>query len=134
MGFNMEINEEEHLYRAVKRSKKNCLDGDRVTSALYKYDRLGISVDRDGGRDTDDIIVFMRNNPSLYPRVKGIAELTARDCFSAGATVKANPTIENKYHANIFLDESDSHKQSLQALQLADASTLIFFDENIEWV
>ena len=126
----VQINEQ--LHRAVKRSKPDWLDvQNRPTSAMFKDDN-GVSVDRDGGREECDIIEFMRTI-SLPRRVKGIARLSAEACFQAGCDVKPASSDKNPYHANIFLDSSDIHKQNIQALKLARVSEIIFLDDKMEW-
>lgn len=127
-----DIQVHEQLYRAVKRSRPDWLDGNnRPTSAMFK-DADGVSVDRDGTRGETEIINFMCEI-SLPKRVKGIVRLSASECFSAGTKVEAAPSEVNPYHANIFLDSSDIRRQNIQALKLARASSLIFFDTAKEW-
>ena len=127
------VKENELLYRAIKRSKKDCLAGKRITPALFKYEKGGISVDRNVNRQRTEVIEFMRNNPRLYNRVKGVAELSVTDCKRLGTSVIADPSDENPYHANIFLDENDEFKQNIQALGLADACKLVFYNEEMQW-
>ena len=130
--LNEKIQESEDLYRAVKRSRPDWLDGNNIpTSAMFK-DNNGVSVDRDGGRNVAEIIRFMCD-VSFSKRVKGIVRLSAGECFLSGCEVKAAPSEINPYHANIWLDVSDIRRQNIQALKLARASKLIFFDETKEW-
>ena len=127
-----DIREHEQLYRAVKRSRPDWLDGRNIpTSAMFK-DTNGVSVDRDGGRDKSEIISFMCE-VSLPKRVKGIVKLSVTDCRETGAEVESAASEVNPYHANIFLDSSNIYKQNIQALKLARASELIYFDEAKEW-
>ena len=132
MLLSEDIQDNEQLYRAIKRSKPDWLDGKNIpTSAMFK-DENGVSVDRDGGRNEADVIDFMKNG-KLFPRVKGIARISANDCFSCGADVKADPSKDNPYRANIFLDAEDIFRQNLQALKLARASRIVFFDDSKTW-
>lgn len=127
-----DIQAHEQLYRAVKRSKPDWLDSNnRPTSAMFKDDG-GVSVDRDGARGEPEIFNFMCEI-SLPKRVKGIVRLPVSECFSAGTKVEAAPSEVNPYHANIFLDSHDIRVQNIQALKLARASRLVFFDEAKEW-
>ncbi|MBQ7168566.1 MAG: hypothetical protein IJR63_01520 [Synergistaceae bacterium] len=127
-----DIQNHERLYRAVKRSKSYWLDSqNRPTSAMFK-DVNGVSVDRDGGREEPEIVRFMCE-VSLPKRVKGIASLSVSECLETGADVAPAPSKVNPYHANIFLDSSDFRRYNVQALRLARASKLIFFDEAKEW-
>lgn len=124
------ISENEFLYRAIKRSKPCWLDEGKPTPAMYKDD--GNSVDRDAGREFEEIIEFMRNG-KLFPRVKGIVEISARDCLRIETKVTADPNDDNPYHANIWLNSDDIRMQNLRALQLADASEVVFLDEEMMW-
>ena len=127
-----DIHATEQLYRAVKRSRPDCLDrNNRPTAAMFK-DTDGVSVDRDGGRKDAECIKFMCE-VTFPKRVKGVARLSALECLNAGTEVKAAPTSTNPYHANIFLDSSDIRRQNIQALKLARASSLIFLDKFKEW-
>ena len=127
-----DIQANEQLYRAVKRSKPDWLDdNNRPTSAMFK-DANGVSVDRDCAREEPEIINFMCD-VSLPKRVKGIVRLSASECFETGAKVKAAPSEINPYHANILLDAADIRRYNIQALKLARASKLVFFDETKEW-
>lgn len=126
------IQESEELYRAVKRSKPDWLDGRNIpTSAMFK-EANGVSVDRDGGRNEPEIIRFMCD-VSFPKRLKGIIKISAEECFLSGCEVKAAPSENNPYHANIFLEASDMRRKNIQALKLAKASKLIFFDKTKEW-
>ena len=127
-----DIQAHEQLYRAVKRSRPDWLDSsNRPTSAMFK-DADGVSVDRDGTREEPEIFSFMCEI-SFPKRVKGIVRLPASACFGAGTKVEAAPSEGNRYHANIFLDSHDIRIQNIQALKLARASSLVFFDETKEW-
>ena len=127
-----EIQRNENLYRAIKRSNSNWLDDNNLpTSAIFKDDN-GVSVDRDGNRDENDIIGFMQNI-SFPRRVKGIVRVSAEECFTVGANAEPAPTERNPYHANIFLNTDNIFKQNLQAHKLADACRLIFFDKEKKW-
>ena len=94
-------------------------------------DKKGNSVDRDGGRSVDEIVDFMRET-TFGKRLKGVVELDAGKCMETGARVCPDPTDKNPYHANIFIDE-DELIGNLQALQLADMSSVVFVDEEVRW-
>ena len=121
----------ESLYRVVKRSRPDCITANRkVSPALYK-DSNGVSVDRDGGRSEEEIVRFI-TEVTFPRRAKAIASLLVSTCYGVGSRVEAKPSETNPYHANIYLD-SDEEKGNLQALQLADASQVIYFNEDVEW-
>ena len=126
------ISDDEFLYRAIKRSRPDWLDGGKPTSAMYK-DYGGNSVDRDGKRELSQIIDFMRNG-HLFPRVKGIVEIEAAKCLEIGTVVIAAPSDDDVFHANILLNTEDINIQNLRALQLADASRIVFEDDDMKWV
>ena len=128
------IQDNEQLYRAVKRSRPDWLDGSNIpTSAMFK-DSNGVSVDvdRDGNREESEIFKFMRE-VSLPKRVKGIVRLAVSECRKTGTKVESAPSEVNPYHANILLDSDDIRRYNIQALKLARASKLVFFDESKEW-
>lgn len=126
------VGKDEKLYRAVKRSKPSWIDGDNVSSAMFKDER-GVSVDRDGNRSENDIIVFMQNG-NLKGRVKAIIKVLAKDCYDIHTRLTANPSDDNPYHANIWLDEDNVNIQNLQAKRLADCSERVFYNDNMNWI
>lgn len=121
----------ESLYRVVKRSRPDCITANgKVSPALYK-DSNGVSVDRDGGRNEEEIVRFI-TEVTFPRRAKAIASLLSSTCYGVGFRVEAAPSEINPYHANIYLDE-DEQKGNLQALQLADECQVVYFDEDVEW-
>ena len=67
--------ENELFFRAIKRSRPDCIEKGRVTSALFKEKAgEGISVDREAGRREIEIVSFILNG-KIKGRVKGIAKL-----------------------------------------------------------
>lgn len=125
------VQKDELVYRAVKRSKPNWLEGTKATSAMFK-DIGGNSVDRDAGRSRKDVITFM-DTGVFAKRLKGIVELHAGACMDIGAKIIPAPNEVNPYHANIFLSE-DEAMANVQALMLADMATLIHYNIEMEWV
>ncbi len=128
------INQNELLYRAIKRSKPEWFENEKPTPAMFK-ETGGNSVDRDGGREESEIIRFM--NEETFPgRLKGVVRLSAGECMSGPNAVKvvADPSKDNPYHANIFLCENDIFKYDLQALKLSDISTVVYINQNMDWV
>ena len=132
MGLSSDIKDEEHLYRVVKRSRPDCMINKRVSPGLFK-EKDGVSVDRDGGRTLDEIISFITSN-TFGKRAKGIVELSAGDCFSIEVNISSDPSDNNPYHANMWLDMTDENKYNLQALRLADMCNVVFYDEDIAWI
>lgn len=121
----------ETLYRVVKRSMPACITEERMaTPALFK-DREGVSVDRDGGRDEEDIKLFIKE-VTFKERTKAIGKVLSGFCFSIGAKVQPDPLEDNPFHANIILDD-DEKISNLQALQLADHCVIIEYYEDVKW-
>ena len=127
------INEEEFFFRAIKRSRPDCVEGGRVTSALFKEERgFGVSVDRDAQRKEEEVIAFMLNG-NLSGRVKGIANFLAIWCEVIGAKISETPSNDNPYHIDIFLDQENEQRQDIQAWQLAKACNVVYEDKNMAW-
>ena len=132
MGLPNIVERDESLYRVVKRSRWDCLTrSGRATIALFK-DSNGVSVDRDGDRSENEIIKFIVTE-SFPKRAKGVTVVSAGYCMDVSAEVKAAPSDNNPYHANIYMSE-DEKIRKVQALKIADSSKLIYFDEEMEWV
>jgi hypothetical protein len=128
------IKGEENLYRAIKRSKRDWLDANgKPTSVMFK-DENGNSVDRDAGREMNDIIRFMKQGV-FKKRLKGVVRVNAGKCMEPPiqAIVKAAPSNENPYHANIYIDKNKQIGQ-LQAFMLADSSEVVYEDKSMDWV
>lgn len=128
------IDENEKLYRAIKRSKPSWLDLGKPSSAMFKDDD-GVSVDRDGGRNLSEVIDFMETG-IFKKRLKGVCCLNAKECICepVNAYVCADATEGNPYHALIFSNENKEGLSSIQALQLADLCELVYLNEEMEWV
>ncbi len=125
------IQENEMLYRAIKRSRPDWLEYGRPSSAMFK-DRNGNSVDRGDNRSLDLIVQFMMA-VTFGRRLKGVVELNAGECMEIGVKVNAAPTENNPYHANIYIDE-DEQRGALQALMLADISRMVYINREVDWV
>lgn len=124
------VKDTERLYRAVKRSRPGWLDYGKPTSAMFR-DSNGVSVDRDGERDEDDIIDAQKTN--FGKRLKGVTKVGAKNCYDVGATIEAAPSEDNIYHANIWLDLTDKKKEMLQAYMIAQAAEIVYIDDSVEW-
>jgi hypothetical protein len=124
---------DELLYRGIKRSQPSTVrpDGRRVTSALFK-DANGVSVDRMGGRTEQAVIVQMKE--FFQSRLKGVARLKEQAVMQAEACALPAPTDKNPYHAEIYANIKKQPLTNLQCLKLADACTLIFLDEKVQWI
>lgn len=125
------------IYRRVK-SKPIFMKNDRPSSALFK-DSKGVSVDRDAGRDVEDIISDEERLHTLYisglsdeeikecgEELKAIIQLTDLQCDSVGACVIPDPIHgENEYHALLQKSETEIQLSKSQAKTLAKLATVI---------
>lgn len=125
------------IYRRVKSKPVFMKDG-RPSSALFK-DSKGVSVDRDAGREINDIISDEERLHSLYTNglsdeeirergeeLKAIIELTDSQCDSVDACVLPNPISgENEYHALLQKSETEIQLSKSQAKTLAKSATII---------
>ena len=70
--MDIEVKENENLYRAVKRSNPDYIIGkNKVSSAMFK-DESGVSVSRDGGRSEKEVISSFKDSPFWSKRLKAI--------------------------------------------------------------
>lgn len=98
------VDDEEWLYRYIPNSpimSKYDNEGNfvRFTSAALK-DSLGLSVDRDGKRNEEEIIEALLNFDNR-DEDGGILKVQTGDCRKKDAEVKSAPTESNIYHAEI---------------------------------
>lgn len=122
------IRSEEILYRAVKPKPVFWKEGGRVTSALFK-DSKGVSVDRDGGRSTEEVISNFITKMG-EENVVATAFLSAQECFDIDAVVLPKPIDGNEYHAEIHHSETQIELTKKQAKALADCCKLVFVKES----
>lgn len=122
----------EEVYRAVKRSKPSCIDEKRgrVTSALFK-DEQGVSVDRQGGRTRRASTEAMQKY--FQARLKAVAMVQGKDIADAHVQPIPAPSVENAYHMELFADMERTPVTQLQALQLADAASIILWEKGVAW-
>jgi hypothetical protein len=121
MGFSEHspITEDEDLYRAIH---PHHWSGDRPSSACFKQTG-GPSVDRDGGRDEEEIFSAIDDRQGTD---YGIGELSADFCLSETEVhIEPEPLDDNKYHATIYKSEDlDTHPPTSQARKLAKHATV----------
>lgn len=99
------IDDKEILYRAIP---KNPImwkaEINRPSSAVFKDER-GLSVDRDGGRNEQQVISDFDNR---LPG-RGLVSILTKTCREIGTKPIAKPLEDNIYHAEIH-DENGSVK------------------------
>ncbi len=118
----VDVQEYEQLYRAVKRSQPSVVDANgRPTSALFKQDD-GVSVDRDGERDEPIIVESFQNR--LGKRLNGLVKVSAGVCLNNDMAVIPEPS-HNEYHAEIFENEQKEPLSSKHAYLLAKNAEIV---------
>lgn len=121
----------EKLYRAVKRSKPDTLNAkNKATSALFKGEK-GISVDRDMGRAETEVIDALKKH--FKERCKAIVTFPARECKENGILIVPTPSQGNVFHAELYDGEERNELTSVQCLILADISTTVYYNNEIQW-
>ena len=117
------VQRDEMLYRVIKRSQPDTIDGKgNPTSALFKQED-GVSVDRDGDRDESVIVGTF----------KGLAKVQASICIDNDMAVIPE-TKSNIYHAEIFENINKEPLTQLKALILADNSQIVVYNPEVKWV
>lgn len=125
------------VYRRVK-SKPIFMKEGRPTSALFK-DSKGVSVDRDAGRNIEDIIADEERLHALYTvgltdeeikengeELKAIISLTDEQCNSVSACIIPDPIPgENENHALIQKSETEIQLSKSQARNLAKMAVIV---------
>lgn len=106
------IEDTEILYRAIP---KNPImwksEFNRPSSAVFKDER-GVSVDRDGGRNKQQVIIdFDKRMPK-----RGIVSILTKICREIGTNPIAKPEKDNIYHAEIH-DNDGTPKIKLSKLR-----------------
>ena len=125
------VQRNEMLYRVIIRSQPDTIDNaGRPTSALFKQEN-GVSVDRDGERDEQDIIGTFKDR--FGKRYKGLVRVGADICIDNNMAVI--PEISsNIYHAEIFENIERDPLGQLKALILADKSEVVTYEPEVDWV
>ena len=108
------IEDNEMLYRAVRKSYPDGFKNGKATPALF-LDPDGASVDRDGERDESVIIDILKNRFKNYNTA---VKIQAGTCREIGTYPIPKPT-KNKYHAEIHESETEVEISLLKATQLA---------------
>lgn len=125
------------IYRRVK-SKPIFMKDGKPSSALFK-DSNGVSVDKDAGRDVEEIIADEERLHTLYNRnlteeeirergeeLRAIVRLTDNQCDDANVCVIADPIEgENENHALLQKSEEEIQLTKGQARMLARQATIV---------
>lgn len=95
-----EFAKEENLFRSVPNLPEFWKDGeDRPTTALFKT-KIGVSVDRDGGRSSSDIVSSFKSRFG-DETIKAVLFINAGICMEIGTHLVYAPVADNVYHAEI---------------------------------
>ena len=125
------VQKNELLYRVIKRSQPDSIDENgRPTSALLKQ-KDGVSVDRDGEREEEEIINTFKNR--FNTRFKGLVRVGANICIDNFMAVIPE-TSSNIYHAEIFENKNKVPLSQLKALILADNSDIVVYQPKVNWI
>lgn len=123
-----EIGDDEDLYRAVPNNPhftKEEPDGSiRLTSALFK-DSNGVSVDREGDRDEEDIIGNFKERKPGY----GLAKISAGDCRESNTKPVWDPQEDNYYHSLIIRENDQLQLTRGQAKKLQRKCEQLYLPE-----
>ena len=124
------VTRNEMLYRVVKRSQPDSMNADgQPTSALFKQED-GVSVDRDGERDEEEIVNTFRTR--FTKRFKGLVRVSAGVCIDNCMAVIPEDE-NNKYHVEIFENFEKTPLSSLNALILADCARVVIYAPSVQW-
>lgn len=105
----------------------------RPTSASLKCAK-GISVDRDGGRTTDQIVNTFKSRLNNEP-IRAVFFFSAGRCSEIPTYIQPdpiedneNPEKNNPFHANILDSETTIELDSKKAKQLANMAVVVYLD------
>jgi hypothetical protein len=117
------VENSEKLFRAIKpppqfwSTKEN-----RPSSALFK-DTHGVSVDRNGEREQDDVNSFFK---SRFENLRGLALIYASTCLEVNCRVFPKQEDGNPFHAHIE-GETELELKNSQARHIAKNCSFIEF-------
>jgi len=94
---NSNIKDSENLYRAVRPWKLFWREKKKKLATAAFVDAKGLSVDRDGERELNEVVSDFKNRKLEGSLVSGVA----KDCKEIGTHLEAKPT-KNIYHALIL--------------------------------
>lgn len=118
------IPDTEKLYRVVKTYPNWWkLSTNRPSSAVFK-DSNGVSVDRQGDRNQNDIINTLKSRFIL----KAILSVLTGKCIEIGTFPIYNPSQTNIYHAEIHESENKTLISSSKARRLSKMAEIVFLN------
>lgn len=117
------VDPSENLYRAI-RTIPFLWDNEsnRPSTAAFK-DPKGLSVDRDGHRSDDEMITTFKDR---FGELKSVVRISASYCYEISAHVVANPSKNNKFHAEIHNTETEKKLSKSKQLKLSKNCEIIY--------
>lgn len=122
------IEDDELLYRMVKKSDPDSFIDGKPTAALF-MDAGGASVDRDGGREEQEIVNKFKWRFRRNDDFKTAVKIGAGICRKIGTYPNPIGNHKNKYHAEIWESDKESLISLMKAIQLAEQCTEIEYCE-----
>ena len=104
------IKDEEKLYRAILNKMPNAIIDGRVLPSVFLQENTGTSVDRDGGREHNEILETLKNRFNRNGKEDnylGAASITAKECRAAKTYPNPCGNKKNIFHAEIQESETE---------------------------
>ena len=118
------IEDNEMLYRVVRKSYPDSFIDGKPTAALF-IDSNGVSVDRDGGRNEEEIVNTFKNRFEKYDDYGHSVKIKAGTCRKIGTYPNPIGNKKNIFHAEIHESEAEVQISLFKALQLANACKVV---------
>lgn len=118
------IENEEILYRVVRNSYPNAFVNGKPTAALF-MDARGVSVERDGDRPEEKIVMVFKSRFGNHDDYKTSVKISAGECRQNNTYPNPIGNHKNKYHAEIHDSENVVEIGLLKALILAEKCRVV---------
>ena len=124
MTYFMDYNfsSDESLYRAINPANGFWKPNGSLSSAAFKDNKGGLSVDRGNYRQDSEVVIDMKQ------RLKGsIVKFSVEDCLNIEARVQYDPNEEDQYHSLVLGKDKISLSGS-QARKLCNMFEVVYKD------
>lgn len=118
------IEDDEMLYRVVRKSDPDGFIDGKPTAALF-IDSRGASVDRDGGRNENEIVETFKSRFARRDDYSRSVKIQAGTCRYIGTFPNPVNNHKNKFHAEIHESETEKEISFLKALKLANQCQVV---------
>lgn len=118
------FDDEENLYRAVYPNNMFWRTDGTVTSAAFKSNNGGCSVERSYNRDENQIINTMKNEFT-----GSIVSVKVKHCKNVSAYVKYKPSTRSKYHSEICGSKEVDSLSAGQRKKIAKNAVVVYKEE-----